>query len=188
MIKFKRQGGGASSSASATPPSSLAYGEPAVASDGTFYVGDGSGKVVSKVKNSAQSDSSKTADHATEADHSKKADSSTNSSYAEDAQNGQWEFVGTYKLDAWSGSSSPFTQTVSVSPVYGDISMKETARLSNPMTEQTDSFDTNTKKLKALALINNGKCTPGNGTVTIQCNEKPTCDIDIHWYVNLSEE
>lgn len=191
MIKFKRQDGGSSSDSQASPPSSLAYGEPAIASDGTFYVGNGSGGVASKVKNSDHSENSKKAEHATEADHSSKSDNATNSdhaSYADDAKNGQWEFLGTYKLDAWTGSSSPFSQTVEVLPVYGEVVMTATARLSNPMTEQTNSFDTNEKKLEALGLINAGKCTPGEGTVTIQCNEKPTCDIDVHWYVNFSEE
>ena len=71
MIKLRRQGGGTSSSSAAQAPSSLSYGEPAVASDGTLYVGDGSGGVASKVKN------------------------------AYDAENGLWEFYAIYKMDEW---------------------------------------------------------------------------------------
>lgn len=49
-VYFKRQGGGTSSNIVAKAPSSLAYGEPAIDTDGTIYVGNGKGKVVSKVK------------------------------------------------------------------------------------------------------------------------------------------
>lgn len=45
-IQFKRQGGGQTSSASPAAPSSLNYGELAVASNGDLYVGNGSRKAV----------------------------------------------------------------------------------------------------------------------------------------------
>ena len=45
-IQIKRQGGGQTSSASPAAPSSLNYGELAVASNGDLYVGDGSRKAV----------------------------------------------------------------------------------------------------------------------------------------------
>lgn len=45
-IQFKRQGGGQTSSASPAAPSSLNYGELAVASNGDLYVGNGSRKAI----------------------------------------------------------------------------------------------------------------------------------------------
>lgn len=173
MIKFKRQGGGTSSSAPASAPTSLAYGEPAVSSDGTIYMGDGSGKVVSKVENSEKSASS---DHAANADNSKKSD---------DALNGLWEFTGTFMLDAWVEGEGTFTQTVTVTPAYGSKTMTSSARLSHPLTSQTDNFETNETKLAALAIINKGNAVPGENTVTVTCNEKPECDLDVHWYVKI---
>lgn len=155
MIKLRRQDGGTSSSSAAQAPASLSYGEPAVASDGTFYVGDGSGEVVSKVKN------------------------------AEDAENGLWEFYATYLLDSWSGSAGQYTQTQAVQSKYGNVTMKSSARLGSAQTEQTTNLNTNETKLEALGIINAGSAVPGDGTVTITCKEKPTCDIDVHWYVKL---
>lgn len=188
MIKFRRQGGGSSSSVPASAPSSLAYGEPAVASDGTIYTGDGLGNVVSKVKNA---ETAANAEHATNADMANNATNAvnaTNSIHAEeadDATNGLWEFVGTYLLDGWTGTDGNYEQTVLVNSVYGSKSMTASARLSDPLTEQTDNFQTNETKLEALSIINKGHSIPGNGNVTIKCAEKPSCDLDVHWYVKL---
>lgn len=44
-IRLRRQGGGASSSASPKKPSGLEYGEPAVSSKGDLYIGNGTGSV-----------------------------------------------------------------------------------------------------------------------------------------------
>lgn len=152
MIKFKRQDGGSSSLTPAQPPESLEYGEPAIASDGTFYVGDGTGGVVSKVHN---------------------------------AENGLWEFFATYLLDEWEGSDGDYTQTKKVQSKYGNVKMTASALLGAPQTNQTNNFTTNETKLEALGIINAGYSVPGDGTVTIHCEEKPTCDIDVHWYVKI---
>lgn len=162
MIKFRRQGGGDSSSVPAIKPSSLAYGEPALASDGTLYTGDGNGKVKSLVENSKKSFR---------------------------AHNGQWEFYGTYKASSWAQVSGGYMQTVSVICANANsVTITSSARLGNPMTSQTNDFEENENKLEALGIINMGQCIPGNGTVTINCKEKPTIDIDIHWYVNMDED
>lgn len=152
MIKLRRQDGGASSVSPAQPPEALEYGEPAVASDGTLYVGDGSGGVVSKIH---------------------------------DAENGLWEFFATYMLDEWEGSEGDYTQTKEVQAKYGGVKMKTSAFLGSAQTEQTSNFDTNETKLEALGIINAGYSVPGDGTVTIHCEEKPECDIDVHWYVKI---
>ena len=182
MIKFKRQGGGSSSSASASAPSSLAYGEPAVASDGTFYVGSGRGGVVSKVKNAEKASN---ADYATNASKATTATNATNATNADNALNGLWEFYGTCSVNGWYSSGSNYYQYVSVRSAYGSKTMTSSARLSSPMTSQTTNYDTNQEKLKALAIINAGTCTPYSGQVKIQCQEKPQCDIDVHWYVKI---
>lgn len=156
MIKLKRQDGGTSSSSAAQAPTSLSYGEPAVASDGTFYVGDGSGGVVSKIKN------------------------------AYDAENGLWEFYATYLMDGWtSASGGGYEQTKPVQSKYGNVTMVATARLGSAQTEQTSNLATNETKLEALGIINAGHAVPGEGTVTITVEEIPDCDIDVHWYVKL---
>lgn len=162
MIKFKRQDGGNSSSSPAKKPGSLAYGEPAVSSDGTFYAGDGAGNVKSLVENSKRSFR---------------------------ANNGQWEFYGTYKAASWTSISGGYSQTASVTCANASsITITSSARLGGPMTSQTNNFTTNEKKLEALGIINMGQCIPGSGTVTIKCKEKPTMDIDVHWYVNMDED
>ena len=156
MIKLRRQGGGTSSSSAAQAPSSLSYGEPAVASDGTLYVGDGSGGVASKVKN------------------------------AYDAENGLWEFYATYKMDEWTeADGGGYEQTKPVQSKYGNVAMVSTARLGSAQTEQTSNLSTNNTKLEALGIINAGHAVPGEGTVTITVEEIPDCDIDVHWYVKI---
>lgn len=185
MIKFKRQGGGNSSYASASAPGSLAYGEPAVSSDGTIYCGSGTGSVVSKVKNA---DNAKNADYATSAGKATTATTATNATNATNANNalnGLWEFYGTCSVNGWYSSGSNYYQYVSVTSAYGSKTMTSSARLSSPMTSQTTNYDTNQEKLKALAIINAGTCTPYSGQVKIQCQEKPQCDIDVHWYVKI---
>lgn len=156
MIKLKRQDGGTSSSSVAQAPTSLSYGEPAVSSDGTLYVGDGSGGVASKVKN------------------------------AHDAENGLWEFYATYMMDEWTEADGDgYEQTKAVQSKYGNVTMVATARLGSAQTEQTSNLATNETKLEALGIINAGHAVPGEGTVTITVEEIPDCDIDVHWYVKL---
>lgn len=52
-IQMKRQGGGQSNSATATVPSTLAYGEIGIDSAGNIYCGNGKTQVTSQVKNAA---------------------------------------------------------------------------------------------------------------------------------------
>lgn len=127
MIKFKRQDGGPSSSSPAREPDSLAYGEPAIASDGTIYAGDGSGKVKSLVKNAKK---------------------------AFDATNGKWQFVGELKAESWLYKESIYEQTVQVKCLDSDnVVMSSKASLSAPSTSQTDDFAENEKKLDAIEKV-----------------------------------
>lgn len=185
MIKFKRQGGGSTSSAPASAPSSLAYGEPAVSSDGTFYVGSGSGGVVSKVKNAEKASNADYATNASKATNATNATNAANATNADNALNGLWEFYGTCYVSSWTSTGSSYYQDVTVKPAYGSKTMTSSARLSSPMTTQTTNYDTNQEKLEALSIINAGSCTPSSGKVRIQCQEKPQCDIDVHWYVKI---
>lgn len=52
-IQMKRQGGGQSNSATAAVPSTLAYGEIGIDSEGNIYCGNGKTQVTSQVKNAA---------------------------------------------------------------------------------------------------------------------------------------
>ena len=78
-IKFKRQGGGLTNYNSATAPTSLNYGEPAVDSEGRIYVGNGQRQVVSRVKiadsctNATNATSATTAVRATNASNADRA-------------------------------------------------------------------------------------------------------------------
>lgn len=162
MIKFKRQDGGPSSSNIAREPTSLAYGEPAIASDGTIYVGDGSGKVKSLVLNAKK---------------------------AFNATNGKWQFVGDFKTDSWILKESTYEQTAQVKCLDSDnVVMSYKAKLSAPSTSQTDDFLENENKLDAIGIINLGKCIPGDGEITIKCSEKPNVDLDVYWDAKLDGE
>lgn len=141
-IKFKRQGGGSTNYNSATAPTSLKYGEPAVDSAGTLYIGDGSG-AVRKV--------------------------------------GPQLYTGTFTVGGWVSIRDYFTQTQNVTPVGGGAPIKATAMLGSPQSTQTDDRAKNKAKQKALGFFALGKCTPGEGTVTIKCWNKPTCDVDVFW-------
>ena len=65
-IQFKRQGAVNAASCSDSPlkPSGLVYGEPAIDSEGYLYVGDGKGKVVSRIRYSDACATASTSDTA----------------------------------------------------------------------------------------------------------------------------
>lgn len=71
-VQLKRQGvvNAASCSDSPLKPTSLAYGEPAIDSAGYLYIGDGSGKVVSRVRYADDCATSSTSDFASYANNS----------------------------------------------------------------------------------------------------------------------
>lgn len=141
-VYFKRQGGGKSSDLAAKAPPTLEYGEPAVDSDGSLYIGDGHGNVV-KVST--------------------------------------YMYTGTFKSGSWTSTNGYYTQTQTVTPVGGGPALTASAMLGIPQSTQTDNKTANENKQEALGFFAAGKCTPGNGNVTIKCWEKPVCDVDVYW-------
>ena len=143
-IRLKRQGGLDACSKEAVAPTSLKYGEPAIDSAGTLYIGTGDGGV-------------------------KKI--------------GSQLYTGTFTLNSWISTGGYYTQTQSVAPVGGGNAMTADMMLGIPQSTQTDDRTVNENKQEALGFFAAGKCTPGDGKITIKCWEKPVCDVDVYWEV-----
>lgn len=160
-VYFKRQGGGKSSDLTAEAPPTLEYGEPAVDSDGVLYVGNGKGKVVSKVQ---------------EAGNGMWLYKAT---FAVDA----WQ-------NSSSSQSDGYRQTADVTAVDGGPILTPSMNLSAPLAQTTDSNDTNKELLKALSIINGSSKTVqvtavdgnDNAVITVNAAKKPSCDITVYWY------
>ena len=160
-VYFKRQGGGKSSDLTAKAPLKLEYGEPAVDSNGVLYVGNGKGKVVSKVH---------------EAGNGMWLYRAT---FAVDA----WK-------NSSASQSDGYTQTADVTAVDGGPILTPSMNLSAPLAQTTDNNDTNKELLKALSIINGSskmiQVTAVNGNnktvITVKATKKPSCDITVYWY------
>lgn len=160
-VYFKRQGGGKSSDLIAEAPPTLEYGEPAVDSNGVLYVGNGKGKVVSKVQ---------------EAGNGMWLYKAT---FAVDA----WK-------NSSSSQSDSYTQTADVTAVDGGPILTPNMNLSAPLAQTTDNNNTNKELLKALSIINGSsktvQVTAANGNdktvITVNATKKPSCDITVYWY------
>ena len=177
-VYFKRQGGGKSSDLTAEAPPTLEYGEPAVDSDGVLYVGNGKGKVVSKVQ---------------EAENGMWLYKAT---FAVDA----WEVMTEKQSDDDSDVATQSLkltlprlycqQTADVTAVDGGPILTPSMNLSAPLAQTTDSNDTNKELLKALSIINGSSKTvqvttvDGNDktVITVKAAKKPSCDITVYWY------
>ena len=164
-VYFKRQGGGKSSDLTAEAPPTLEYGEPAVDSDGVLYVGNGKGKVVSKVQ---------------EAGNGMWLYKAT---FAVDA----WKSIASASS---SNDYSYYIQTADITAVDGGPILTPSMNLSAPLAQTTDNNDTNKELLKALSIINGSSKTvqvttvDGNDktVITVKATKKPSCDITVYWY------
>lgn len=169
-VYFKRQGGGKSSDLTAEAPPTLEYGEPAVDSEGVLYVGNGKGKVVSKVQ---------------EAGNGMWLYKAT---FAVDAW--QERHIGGASSSSSDHSIFYYTQTADVTAVDGGPMLTPSMNLSAPRAQTTDNNDTNKELLKALSIINGSSKTvqvttvDGNDktVITVKAAKKPSCDITVYWY------
>lgn len=160
-VYFKRQGGGKSSDLIAEAPPTLEYGEPAVDSNGVLYVGNGKGKVVSKVQEAGNGMWLYKATFAVNA----------------------WK-------NSSSSRSNDYIQTADVTAVDGGPMLTPSMNLSIPLAQTTDNNDTNNELLEALSIINGSsktvQVTTVNGNdktvITVRATEKPSCDITVYWY------
>ena len=195
MIKFRRQGGGTSSSDAAQAPTSLAYGEPAVASDGTIYIGSGSGKVVSRVKNA---DSAVMADDVDPEKYYKmtQIDQKVND-LSDDLQKEINAVAARYKVSlkysSWQSSTSSeqqkgykYVQTAPTSGITSGAPQTNSSSefLSGCGFKPTGNSTTDETLAKVLEIINAGvTTTQDNGVVRVLVKEKPTADIDAYWTI-----
>ena len=160
-VYFKRQGGGKSSDLTAEAPPTLEYGEPAVDSEGVLYVGNGKGKVVSKVQEAG------------------------NGMWLYKAT-----FTVDTWQNSSASQSDGYTQAANVTAVDGGPILTPSMNLSAPLAQTTDNNDTNKELLKALSIINGSSKTvqvttvDGNDktVITVKAAKKPSCDITVYWY------
>lgn len=168
-VYFKRQGGGKSSDLTAEAPPTLEYGEPAVDSEGVLYVGNGKGKVVSKVQEAGNGMWLYKATFAVDAWQERHIGASSSSS---------------------DHSIFYYIQTANVTAVDGGPILTPSMNLSAPLAQTTDNNDTNKELLKALSIINGSSKTvqvttvDGNDktVITVNAAKKPSCDITVYWY------
>lgn len=181
-IRFKRQGGGTYNYSSATAPTSLGYGEPAVDSAGRIYVGSGTGSVVSRVSVADSCTTASSATSATRATTASRADNATNADHASRATFDMPLYRARFYASSWSSSDGKYTQTATCSAVDGGPTMTYSMRPSPPMTEATGIQSTDEALQETLSIINNGTSTPGYGQMTVSVWEKPETDINVYYY------
>ena len=90
-------------------------------------------------------------------------------------------YKGTFTAAGWVSTNGYYTQTQAVTAVNGGAGLTADAMLGIPQSTQTDDKIVNENKQEALGFFAAGKCTPGDGMVTIKCWEKPVCDVDVYW-------
>ena len=195
MIKLRRQGGGASSSSAAQAPVSLSYGEPAVSSDGTLYVGDGSGGVVSKVKNA---ESSAMADDVDPDKYYNKEQVDQNIETANTELTSKInaiaaKYTGKFTLDGWVASTSEeqaagytLAQEVMLTAVTSGAPtvMAASEFLTGCGYDPTGVAATDEILDEVLAIINAGVTRSlDGGKIRTIVKEKPAADIVLHWVI-----
>ena len=195
MIRLKRQGGGSSSSDIAAPPGHLNYGEPAVSSDGTFYVGNGSGGVVSRVKN---------ADNAVMADdvdpdkyyNKLQIDQNTNqikNKFEEKINAVAAKYTGKLTLDGWVASSGeeqsagyPYAQEATLTALTpgAPTVMESSEFLTGCGYDPTGVAETDEILDEVLAIVNAGVTSSlDGGKVRTVVKEKPSAEIVVNWVI-----
>lgn len=92
----------------------------------------------------------------------------------------------TLAVDGWTAASGGYTQTKTIlkSAASGVWNVKN---ILPPLTTKTGVEATDKEKRKALYLIANGTVSitveSTKITVTVTTDAKPTCDVDVIWYL-----
>lgn len=89
-------------------------------------------------------------------------------------------YKATFLLSGWSGSSAPYTQTVSVTPVNNALAITASSIMTTSIFISDEyTGDTEEALLEAAAIINKGTKTFGAGTITCSVEEKPVSDVEV---------
>lgn len=92
----------------------------------------------------------------------------------------------TFAVDGWTAASGGYTQTKTIlkTAASGVWNVKN---ILPPLTTKTGVAATDEAKRRALYLIANGTVSitvaSTKITVTVTTAEKPTCDVDVIWYL-----
>lgn len=92
-------------------------------------------------------------------------------------------YKATFRLDGWSGSTAPFTQTVAVTAVDdGPAITADSLMTSAVMIDDTVQGDAQEALREAAALVDSGTKTFGAGTITcVLQGDKPEADAEVYF-------
>lgn len=92
-------------------------------------------------------------------------------------------YKATFRLDGWSGSTAPFTQTVAVTAVDdGPAITADSLMTSAVMIDDTVQGDAREALREAAALVDSGTKTFGAGTITcVLQGDKPEADAEVYF-------
>lgn len=89
-------------------------------------------------------------------------------------------YKATFLLDGWIGSSAPYTQIVSVTPVNNALAITADSIMTTSIFISDEyTGDTEEALLEAAAIINKGTKTFGAGTIICSVEEKPESDVEV---------
>ena len=92
----------------------------------------------------------------------------------------------TFTADGWTLYNGVYTQTKTLSKTAASGTFTP-SRVSPPMTSKTGVAATDEAKKRALRLIEDGtlviRMTSTAVGVTVTARTKPTCDLDVYWYL-----
>lgn len=92
-------------------------------------------------------------------------------------------YSATFTADGWAGDDETgYTQTAACTPQDGGPDVTAATQLGIPMAQPTGVQDADEALQEALAIINAGTSTPGDGTVSVKVWEKPETEIEVFWY------
>lgn len=92
----------------------------------------------------------------------------------------------TLAVNGWTAADSGYTQTKTLTKTAASGTFTP-GRVSPPLTSKTGTAATDEEKCRALRLVAGGTSSftveSTKVTVTVTVAEKPTCDLDVYWYL-----